>query len=682
MFQCRAEWRTSEYNGPIPNVWPCYLCDGWLNYQVILFSVQICMDEGITTGGNDSRPDKGTAHHEISDDLARRILEITLAVLHHGDEADILDVIGSAAVELFPIKRLVIYRVDNNTGEWKVRLALGYPDDQAAEMCKVSYSRDNWKDTLKISEKIGPLTYFVPGENVAIDDYDTAFYMDIPEDLPPRKSPDEWHPMDFIDTLLFDKNGLELGCIEILATADQKKLPCETVPQLEILASIASIAIEMSNVWHAQDVMLQTSGMRARVFARMLNLATNVVSMMDRPNILAAAREFLSCQLDFRSCRAAVLDEWDAVFRFLPSSGSEVAGTLSTKTVASDCDPSFRFTDEVFWIPVGQLAEQRIEQMPFNRMDAKKVRSLQRDSDGSLDRERRRHDLFVVPFRDRHGETVAVIYFTDREDDGTYEKDLLELVGVFGSIVSLAFRNSVLIGEIMAGRKDVEMLNNLLFHDISNYNTGIGFYLDLLADPGTSEARKSDALSKARKHLELSNELIARVKTLVYVRAKGAEGLETVDLFAVVSGLVKEFEESQSTKTLRATVSSHQESCPVHGNELIHDLFRNILNNSLKYDMHEEVEVAISIERCSEEGRDWWVTSIADHGVGIPDDKKAAIFERFATRVSGGQGIGLGLSIVRSIAEQLGGRIWVEDRVKGDHEKGSVFKVMLPVSSE
>ncbi|MCJ7489237.1 MAG: HAMP domain-containing histidine kinase [Thermoplasmata archaeon] len=640
------------------------------------------MDDGVTIYGNDSRSGKNIAPYGISDDLARRILEITLAVLHHGDEVDILEVIGSAAVELFPIERLVIYRVNDNTGEWEVRLVLGYPDAQAAEMCKVSYTRENWKDTLKISEKIGPLTHFVPGEHVVIDDYDTAFYLDVPGSLSPRKSPEDWHPMDFIDTILFDKNGHELGCIEILATTDQKKLPNEAVPQLEILASIASIAIEMSNVWNAQDVMLQTSGMRARVFARMLNLATNVVSMMDRPNILAAARDFLSCQLDFRRCRAAVLDEWGEIFRFLPDGGSDTAGTLSMKTVASDCDPSFRFTDEVFWIPVGQLAEQRIEQMPFSRMDAKKVRSLQRDPDGSLDRERRRHDLFVIPFRDRHGETVAVIYFTDREDDGTYEKDLLELVGVFGSIVSLAFRNNVLIDEIMAGRNDVEMLNNLLFHDISNYNTGIGFYLDLLADPGTSQERKSEALAKARKHLELSNELIARVKTLVYVRVKGSEGLGTVDLFAILSDLVKEFEESSSIKTLRATVSSHQDSCPVHGNALIHDLFRNILNNSLKYDMHEEVKVDISIERCSEEGRDWWVTSIADHGVGIPDDKKAAIFERFAPRVSGGQGMGLGLSIVKSVAEQLGGRISVEDRVNGDHEKGSVFKVMLPVSSE
>ncbi len=617
----------------------------------------------------------------ISDDLARRILEITLAVLHHGDEDDILEVIGNAAVELFPISRLVVYRVDNYTGEWNVRLVLGYPDEQAAEMEKVCYSRENWKDTLKISNRIGALTYYVPGEHVQIDDYDTAFYTDLPKELPPRKHPDDWHPMDFTDTILFDKNGVELGCIEILGTADGKVLSKDTVSQLEIIASIASMAIEMSNIWHAQDVMLQTSGMRARVFARMLNLATDMVSMFDLSSILTLASEFLSSNLDFKVCRTAVLDEWKGEFRFLPGPDSVSIGTVSARTVASDCDPAHRFTEEVFWIPLNQLTEQRLEQLPFSKEMARRIRSLQNRPEACLDRERRRHDLFVVPLRDRHGGTVAAIYFSDREDDGTYEKDLLELVGVFGSLVSLAFRNSLLIDEIMAGKRDVEMLNNLLFHDLRNYNMGIGYYLDQLSDPKTPQEKIAEAAAKAKRQLEQSNELISRVKTLVFARDKGSEGLVTIDLFSVLSELVCDLEESESVRKFKGNVESHQDRCEVMGNDLLRDMFRNILTNAIKYDEHDEVIVDIHIERVSDEGRDWWLTSIADHGVGIPDDKKAAIFERFAPRVSGGQGIGLGLSIVRSVAEGLGGRVWVEDCVEGDPKQGSVFKVLLPVPS-
>jgi signal transduction histidine kinase len=39
--------------------------------------------------------------------------------------------------------------------------------------------------------------------------------------------------------------------------------------------------------------------------------------------------------------------------------------------------------------------------------------------------------------------------------------------------------------------------------------------------------------------------------------------------------------------------------------------------------------------------------------------------------------MGLGLSLVKKIVESYNGDIWVEDRVKGDHEQGSNFVVLL-----
>jgi signal transduction histidine kinase len=47
---------------------------------------------------------------------------------------------------------------------------------------------------------------------------------------------------------------------------------------------------------------------------------------------------------------------------------------------------------------------------------------------------------------------------------------------------------------------------------------------------------------------------------------------------------------------------------------------------------------------------------------------------------SGAKGMGLGLYLVKSLAESYGGRVWVEDRVPGDHTQGAKFVVMLPVA--
>ena len=75
------------------------------------------------------------------------------------------------------------------------------------------------------------------------------------------------------------------------------------------------------------------------------------------------------------------------------------------------------------------------------------------------------------------------------------------------------------------------------------------------------------------------------------------------------------------------------------------------------------------------------VTSIADHGVGIPRAAQARIFERFykvdRARVRGeAGGTGLGLAIARHIIEQHGGTIWV----KSTEGRGSTFSFSLPIA--
>jgi signal transduction histidine kinase len=66
--------------------------------------------------------------------------------------------------------------------------------------------------------------------------------------------------------------------------------------------------------------------------------------------------------------------------------------------------------------------------------------------------------------------------------------------------------------------------------------------------------------------------------------------------------------------------------------------------------------------------------SIADSGPGIPSDKLKTIFEPFFTTKS--DGMGVGLSIARTIVEAHGGRIWAENRTAG----GAVFHVSLPLA--
>jgi len=68
--------------------------------------------------------------------------------------------------------------------------------------------------------------------------------------------------------------------------------------------------------------------------------------------------------------------------------------------------------------------------------------------------------------------------------------------------------------------------------------------------------------------------------------------------------------------------------------------------------------------------------SISDRGCGIPADKIGRIFEPFFTTKA--HGMGLGLSVCRTIIEAHRGRIWVENNSSG----GATFRVTLPVAAE
>ena len=81
---------------------------------------------------------------------------------------------------------------------------------------------------------------------------------------------------------------------------------------------------------------------------------------------------------------------------------------------------------------------------------------------------------------------------------------------------------------------------------------------------------------------------------------------------------------------------------------------------------------------CKGNGSHYCRVMVEDDGPGIPDDFKASIFNRTLKGTQNVKGMGLGLYLVKSLVDSYGGRVWVEDRVSGDHTKGAKFVVMLP----
>jgi len=77
--------------------------------------------------------------------------------------------------------------------------------------------------------------------------------------------------------------------------------------------------------------------------------------------------------------------------------------------------------------------------------------------------------------------------------------------------------------------------------------------------------------------------------------------------------------------------------------------------------------------RAELDGADMLRISVSDHGTGLTSDQLDKIFQPFFTTKR--EGLGMGLSISRSIVEAHDGRIWAEN----NRDQGATFYFMLPV---
>ncbi|MGH9711769.1 MAG: MHYT domain-containing protein [Candidatus Acidiferrales bacterium] len=110
----------------------------------------------------------------------------------------------------------------------------------------------------------------------------------------------------------------------------------------------------------------------------------------------------------------------------------------------------------------------------------------------------------------------------------------------------------------------------------------------------------------------------------------------------------------------------------------IRQLIVNLVGNSIKFTHQGEVVVYVDVESQTDRELQLHI-AVADTGIGIPQEKQAAIFEAF-TQADGSMtrkygGTGLGLSISSRLVDLMGGRIWVES----EPGKGSRFHFTVRV---
>jgi PAS domain S-box-containing protein len=255
-----------------------------------------------------------------------------------------------------------------------------------------------------------------------------------------------------------------------------------------------------------------------------------------------------------------------------------------------------------------------------------------------------------APIRDDKGDIIgAVLVFQDVTDRRQAEKRIEE-----------EYRRA-------------EFYIDLMGHDINNMSQVASGYLDLLLrTPGLPPESKK-YVEVALGHVRKSADIVSGVKTLSEIRSGEVE-LAKIDIYPAFASAVATVMARPRDVEINADIPPGK--YVIRGNTLLPHVFSNLLNNAVKFDRHDLVEIDVDISS-SDDGK-YWRLEFKDRGRGINGEYKTIIFNRLEQAGESAQGSGLGLTIAKYIVESYGGNIRVEDRIEGDRTQGSNFIVLLP----
>ena len=267
---------------------------------------------------------------------------------------------------------------------------------------------------------------------------------------------------------------------------------------------------------------------------------------------------------------------------------------------------------------------------------------------------------------------------TARKIDAGQLHERIQLTGARDELDRLAGTLNGMLARIEAAFTEMRQFTADASHELQTPLTILRGEIEWALRSRRSEEEYTDTLKSALEEIE---RISALVEGLLLLARSDAGVLKadhkTVDLNLLTEEVLGQLGPLAGQKTVSLKLGDLEPLLVSGDFALLRRLLLNLVDNAIKYTPAGGV-VKVSINRDG----DFAVLAVQDSGPGIAPEEQEKVFQRFyrspEARASGQGGSGLGLSIVKSIADAHRGRVELANPAGG----GSVFSVLLPLAAE
>jgi signal transduction histidine kinase len=282
-------------------------------------------------------------------------------------------------------------------------------------------------------------------------------------------------------------------------------------------------------------------------------------------------------------------------------------------------------------------------------------------------------------------EPIGVLEAVNKKDEANYTEDDMAILETLASQAAIAIQNARLLIQLQDANTDLRRLDRMKSDFIAIASHELRTPLGLIL--GHATFIKDMVSSDLQDQMEVIIRSALRLKTIIEDLATIAheeEGQSKVRraLFSMkqlISDMGSRFGDIAVKKNIALTFDvPGEDDLTVDGDrEKIDIALANLIQNALTF-TDPEGQVGIKAEKSG----GYVKVFVVDTGIGIPEDDIERIFDRFyqveshLTRKHGG--MGLGLSIAKTMVEMHNGQIWCESK----EGTGSLFCFMLPTDEQ